>query len=182
MRIAAEHLVSLVALFCLMACGPGGATVSNDQFPARIASRPHTGCSPHGPRDNNSNSNSNSNSDSDSESDSDDCGGCCGCGSASCEKGKCKECPATAPNACGANCLTNAALLKDSQNCGACGKVCPQGNACVNGACAVSCPAGQVNCAGQCVTTSRDAANCVPAEMPARRATFARAAPARCHA
>ncbi len=48
-------------------------------------------------------------------------------------------------------------LKTDSNNCGACGKVCAAGTSCSNKLC---CGAGLVNCSGTCVDLKTDSSNC----------------------
>ncbi len=80
------------------------------------------------------------------------------------EKKKKKKCkPPT--TTCGKKCFT---LQTDRANCGACGKACPAGIACVNGACAIpancgaggACTGGETCCADICVDTATDPENC----------------------
>jgi hypothetical protein len=59
---------------------------------------------------------------------------------------------------CGGVC---AYLSTDRNNCGACGNVCPQGDAeCHEGVCAVSCFPGQSNCDGYCVNIEDNDLHC----------------------
>ena len=48
----------------------------------------------------------------------------------------------------------------DNQNCGACGNVCPPGQACGNGTCSITCQAGLTNCTGTCVNLQTDLSHC----------------------
>ncbi len=53
-------------------------------------------------------------------------------------------------------CETN--ISADQQNCGACGRVCPDGLRCINSMC--GCPPGLTDCDGVCVDTTNDDTNC----------------------
>jgi len=66
------------------------------------------------------------------------------------------SCP-TGQTLCSGQCID---LQTNPQSCGACGRVCAQGQTCVNGACTLVCPTGQVNCSGACVDVRTNAANC----------------------
>ncbi len=48
----------------------------------------------------------------------------------------------------------------DPANCGACGKACADGEACVNGACGLACVGGTTKCGQTCVDTDLDNGNC----------------------
>jgi hypothetical protein len=72
---------------------------------------------------------------------------------------------------CGIDCCVHGAvccpgkecrmLASDREACGACGKACPDGAACIRGACAVpTCEKPKVNCSGKCVDLRSDDANC----------------------
>lgn len=77
----------------------------------------------------------------------------------SANKDRCKcYCPSYAPHGCTVNgqfqCLN--VFSTDTNNCGACGRVCPQGSRCENGQC--KCPAQQ--CGDRCVSLSSHPKNC----------------------
>jgi hypothetical protein len=58
---------------------------------------------------------------------------------------------------CGDDCVD---YLNDSNNCGACGNVCGDGECCSNGACASLCAPGQAWCNDECVDVQNDSNNC----------------------
>jgi hypothetical protein len=60
-------------------------------------------------------------------------------------------------SACGGSCTS---FSSDPSNCGACGTLCPSGQACTNGACPGSCSGGQVFCNGACTNEQTDNNNC----------------------
>src|SRR5439155_22012777 len=60
-----------------------------------------------------------------------------------------------------ADCTTYCAdTMNDSQNCGACGTVCPSGQRCAAGGCTASCAPGRTACGAACADTMSDAAHC----------------------
>ncbi len=65
------------------------------------------------------------------------------------------SCPAGTTN-CSTRCVNTAT---DSANCGACGTVCPAGQACSSGACACT-GAGLTTCGATCVNAQTDNSNC----------------------
>jgi hypothetical protein len=82
------------------------------------------------------------------------------------------SCPAVAPNVCmngtASYCVD---LLRDANNCGACGRVCPAGLGCANGVCtdpppANTCGGGLTTCATGCTSLLDDARNCGACGVP----------------
>ena len=77
------------------------------------------------------------------------------------EKKKKKKCKGGTLK-CGKKLCVNAST--DAQNCGACGRRCGTGQACVRGVCTttgpVACPSGQIRCGGRCVDPGSDEAHC----------------------
>jgi len=69
-----------------------------------------------------------------------------GCGEAPCPSGQTR---------CNSLCRDT---LTDPAACGACGRLCPAGAACVNGVC--QCPAGKLPCGTSCVDVLTDPQNC----------------------
>lgn len=69
-----------------------------------------------------------------------------------CQNGTCACKP---DNLCGSSCVDKQTSLT---NCGACGVVCSNGEACNDGIC--SCLAGKSDCGGSCVDTGNDPLNC----------------------
>jgi hypothetical protein len=63
-------------------------------------------------------------------------------------------CPA-GTTLCGTTCAN---LMINPDNCGACGKSCPEGMSCQSGLCA--CPSGLTECLGVCVDLNADGRNC----------------------
>jgi hypothetical protein len=63
----------------------------------------------------------------------------------------------------------------DSNNCGACGKVCAPGQFCVKGTCTTTCAAGLKRCGSACVDTATDANQCGACDVrcPAGKACVA---------
>ncbi len=62
------------------------------------------------------------------------------------------DCDGNTANGC------ESTLASDSRNCGACGRACAAGAACLAGVC--GCPTGQTMCGTACVNTMTDPANC----------------------
>ncbi len=58
---------------------------------------------------------------------------------------------------CGSTCTDT---VNDTQNCGACGTVCPGGMLCSSGACTATCAATEVECAGECISPESDRRYC----------------------
>jgi hypothetical protein len=67
------------------------------------------------------------------------------------------SCTAPAVTVCNNVCVD---LTKDDRNCGACGKSCGLGFACVGSACTVACQPGLSDCSGACVNLMTDNAHC----------------------
>ncbi|MBS2022773.1 MAG: hypothetical protein JST92_10205 [Deltaproteobacteria bacterium] len=96
-----------------------------------------------------------------------DCGGC---GKACADGEKCQpssdgdKTKATCSTFCKTGLTDCSGTCRDEQNdrtnCGACGKVCDSGKACVAGQCTLDCQAGLTNCSGLCVDKNTDRANC----------------------
>jgi len=51
-------------------------------------------------------------------------------------------------------------LATDPQNCGQCGRICPEGLSCSSGTCVHVCTSGQTQCGNSCVDVTHDAAHC----------------------
>jgi hypothetical protein len=75
------------------------------------------------------------------------------CCSGNCHKHKCACKHGTTH--CGNKCMN---IHSDSNNCGACGTVCPSGQICSNGTC--GCASNQITCNGTCTDKNTDAKNC----------------------
>jgi hypothetical protein len=58
---------------------------------------------------------------------------------------------------CNGTCTDTSA---NSQNCGACGKICALDSICINGACLSPCLPGQTSCNGSCVDIGSNSQNC----------------------
>jgi outer membrane protein assembly factor BamB len=105
----------------------------------------------------------------DVRSDPDNCGACgmaCAnvangtraCANSMCTVGGCNagfaNCDGVVANGCEIN------LATDGNNCGACGKMCTNGQVCTNSLCAQSCMQPQMACGNVCVDPRSDVANC----------------------
>ncbi len=76
-----------------------------------------------------------------------------------CESNSCVGCPTGLGNCdriAADGCETP--IATDTQNCGACGKVCPSGRSCSGGACV--CAGNTLDCGGSCVDTQSNDAHC----------------------
>jgi len=72
-----------------------------------------------------------------------------------CKEKVCQFCPLDKPSKCGSQCVNT---QQDSDNCGACGRTCPQAQLCFDGFCA--CPGNVAFCSGKCVDLSSSPEAC----------------------
>ncbi len=73
------------------------------------------------------------------------------------EQGDATGCPNAGEVLCRGNCID---LRNDPNNCGGCGRACPEGQSCVVGVCMAGCPPGQLRCDGRCSNPNTDRSNC----------------------
>ncbi len=81
-----------------------------------------------------------------------------GCAAGACTVASCNSGFANCNGTAGDGCEVN--TQSDSNNCGACGNVCPGGQRCSAGTCVSTCPDGQNICGSSCVTTATDPDHC----------------------
>jgi Cys-rich repeat protein len=80
------------------------------------------------------------------------------CAAGTCALGTCNmgfgNCNGSAADGCETN------LNTSTLSCGACGRVCTAGQACLNGSCVAACPVGTTFCSGACVNVQTNNSHC----------------------